>query len=100
MAEENVFVDGLRTWHPHENAPDFVKFEQEVTDIDELYRWMKQHATQRENGKMGLRWTIKMAKSTGNPYASLNTFKPKPQGQKVEAKAEASPQEKDDDLPF
>ena len=52
MAYENVFVDGLRTWKPHEKAPDFVKYEQEVTDIDELYRWMKQYATKREDGTL------------------------------------------------
>ena len=104
--EENVFVEGLRTWNPHPNAPDFVKYEVEVTDMEEFVTFLKQNAKKRKDGKYGMRWTIKTAKSTNNPYNALNTFEPKPQDEKkkiekllADSKVE-NPNATQDEMPF
>ena len=91
---EKEFVDGMRAYKPHQNAPDFVKADIEI-DIAELSRWL----TGRDNK---VRLSLKEARS-GNYYLEVNTFKPKQENRGYDVPPNDGfppPDDFDDDLPF
>lgn len=76
---EMVFVDGLRVFSPHANAPDWI-VAQLVLDPAKLTAWC---ADQPLDAQGCIRIDLKRAKS-GKLYAAMNTYKPTAQadGQK------------------
>jgi len=62
------FIDGLRAFKPHQNAPDFVKAQIQI-DVAELTQWL---STQTEEK---VRADLKESKS-GTYYLAVNNFKP------------------------
>lgn len=66
---ENIFVDGIRVFKPHEKAPEFVKANLVITSA-ELTAWLKQHTG--DDGKV--RVDLKKSQK-GELYLALNTYK-------------------------
>ena len=102
MSKEVKFVDGLRAFKPHANAPDFVKAALEI-NISELLGWLNA-----QDGEK-VRLDLKESKS-GTYYCSVNDFTPDPsRGSGVgDSRGSAPPQDFvpppsddfDDDIPF
>tara|TARA_R110000751_G_C13410282_1_gene438905 strand:+ start:37 stop:339 length:303 start_codon:yes stop_codon:yes gene_type:complete len=95
------FVDGLRAFKPHVNAPDFVKAALEI-NIEELISWLKSQQGEK------VRLDLKESKS-GTYYCAVNTFTPKNQGEKPVGNNGPAPSRDfdnppaddfDDDVPF
>lgn len=84
------FVEGLRVYPPHENAPEFVKAAL-VIEPEELRRWLG-------NGTDKVRIDVKVGRS-GSWYCAVNTFKPKPQGEQQSAR-NVEPDFDDSSIPF
>jgi len=83
---DKQFVDGLMIKHPHEKAPDFVKFKISIRR-KELGNWL------RARDDEWINIDVKESKG-GNLYAEVDTWKPQQQ-------AESAPKEDfSDDLPF
>ena len=90
---DKIFVNGLRIQKPRDNAPDFVKASL-VINPTKLIAWLKENDQYLTEGKEGLELRTQIKESKQNKlYASVDTFKPKPQ-------AEAATVEVTDDLPF
>lgn len=70
MSKEIKFVDGLRAYKPHANAPDFVKAALEI-NISELQGWLNAQEGEK------VRLDLKESKS-GTYYCSVNDFTPDP----------------------
>lgn len=68
MSKEVKFVDGLRAYKPHGNAPDFVKAALEI-NIQELQGWLSAQEGEK------VRLDLKESKS-GTYYCSVNDFTP------------------------
>jgi hypothetical protein len=68
------FVDGLFIKPPHQNAPDFVKFAISMK-VPELLTWLNEQQGEWVN------LDVKESRE-GKMYASVNTFEPKPQGER------------------
>ena len=74
---DTVFVEGIRAFKPHENAPDFVKASLVITP-DLLSAWAGnngQHMTD-YNGHGQVRLQLKESRE-GKYYTSVDTYKPK-----------------------
>ena len=69
---EPIFIDGMRIFKPHENAPDFVIGSISI-DRAIFQVWLNNQTKQKIN------IDVKRSKK-GNYYAQLNTFEPKPRG--------------------
>ena len=69
---EMKFVDGLRAFKPHANAPSFVIAALEINTA-ELQTWLAQQGEK-------VRLDLKESRS-GTYYCSVNEFVPKPQSQ-------------------
>mgnify|MGYP003648761137 CR=1 FL=1 len=91
MDNKVVFIDGVNVFTPNESAPDFVKASM-VINKEKLITWLQTNGEYLSDGKYGkeLKMQIKQSKQ-GKLYASVDTFKPKPKAETVEAT---------DDLPF
>ena len=70
MSKEVKFVDGLRAFKPHANAPDFVKAALEI-NISELIGWLNAQEGEK------VRLDLKESRS-GTYYCSVNDFTPDP----------------------
>lgn len=68
MSKEVKFVDGLRAYKPHANAPDFVKAALEI-NISELQNWLSA-----QDGEK-VRLDLKESRG-GTYYCSVNDFTP------------------------
>ena len=91
MENKVVFIDGVNVFTPNEKAPDFVK----ASLV--LIAWLKENDQHLTEGKEGLELRTQIKESKQNKlYASVDTFKPKPQA----ATVEATTVESTDDLPF
>lgn len=91
MENKVIFIDGVSVFTPSEKAPDFVKASL-VINPTKLVKWLQENDQYLKEGEHGLelRTQIKESKQ-GKLYASVDTFKPKPKAETVEAT---------DDLPF
>lgn len=95
------FVNGIRLYDKHENAPDFVLFNG-VIKVAELTQWLAGKPQDAD-----VRFDIKRGQS-GKPYISVNDYKPKDGEQRRErpARQQAPAQQtpagdfEDDDIPF
>jgi hypothetical protein len=95
MENKVVFIDGVNVFTPNEKAPDFVKASL-VINPTKLIAWLKENDQHLTEGKEGLELRTQIKESKQNKlYASVDTFKPKPQ-----ATVEAATVEATDDLPF
>jgi len=75
---EIKFIDGMNFYPPHENAPDFIKGNIVVKDIDVLYAFLKEN--KRDDGTVRIdlkRGKPKNDGTPGNLYLALNEFVPK-----------------------
>ena len=100
---EMKFVDGLRAFKPHANAPSFVIAALEINTA-ELQAWLAQQGEK-------VRLDLKESRS-GTYYCSVNEFKPDPSrgngGSQDQSKGSPSggdfsnppPDDYDDDIPF
>ena len=88
---EKVWIDGLRVYKPNETSPDWVKAKITLNKA-ELMSWL----ANQQDEKINLQ--VAEAKSTGNYYAEVDTWKPKAaEMQTQESKPDG---EFDDDIPF
>lgn len=83
MSKEMKFVDGLRAFKPHANAPDFVKAALEI-NISELVTWLNAQEGEK------VRLDLKESRS-GTYYCSVNDFTPDPNRGSGGASAGSSP---------
>jgi len=91
MENKVVFIDGVNVFTPGEKAPDFVKADL-VINKEKLITWLQSNGQYLRDGKYGKELRVQIKQSTqGKLYASVDTFKPKPKAETVEAT---------DDLPF
>ena len=91
------FPTGLYVDAPHENAPDFVKCKISI-DKEKFLRWLEAKETDQY-----VNLDVKVAKSSGNWYASVDNWKPKPQGQQstsADPRKHGADDGFDDDIPF
>ena len=96
MENKVVFIDGVNVFTPNEKAPDFVKASL-VINPNKLIAWLKENDQHLTEGKEGLELRTQIKESKQNKlYASVDTFKPKPQA----ATVQATTVESTDDLPF
>lgn len=71
MSKEKIFPAGIRFWSPRENAPEWVLGSVEITDMNELIAFAKQHG-----GHLGkMRLNVKRGQS-GKTYLELDTYVP------------------------
>tara|TARA_R110000803_G_C11701937_1_gene285608 strand:- start:80 stop:382 length:303 start_codon:yes stop_codon:yes gene_type:complete len=100
MSEDITFVDGLIVKAPHPNAPDFVKASISIKRAD-LGNWL------RGRSEEWINVDVKESRA-GKWYAAVNTFVPKPQGDRAApdnsgSQQNYSPPSQDDfdqDIPF
>lgn len=101
MSKEVKFVDGLRAFKPHANAPEFVKAALEI-NISELRDWLD--AQQGDKVRLDLKES-----RSGTYYCSVNNFTPDPgRGSGNSAPRDAAPPDHSepppaddyDDIPF
>ena len=100
MSKEVRFVDGLRAFKPHANAPGFVKAALQI-NRPELIEWLRA-----QDGD-DIRLDLKESKN-GAYYTAVNDFKPDPsrkEGTNTGASAPNDfgpppPDDFDDDIPF
>lgn len=102
MSNEKIYIEGLRTFKPRENAPDFVVADG-ILEIDTLNEFIKKNNNllTEYNGKKQLRFQILRSRD-GGAYFVVNNYKkeevnaaPKRHVPAIEA------EDKDpDDLPF
>jgi len=92
MAEAKVFADGFFLKPKKENTPDWVIGKMSVK-VEEAIAFLK------ANDKKGWVNLDLLSAQSGKPYVALDTFEPKPQGDKPKA-APVVQDSEDDDLPF
>jgi len=90
MAEAKVFADGFFLKPKKENTPDWVIGKMSVK-VEEAIAFLT------ANNKDGWCNLDLLVAQSGKPYVALDSFVPKPQGEK---KAAPVAQTVDDDLPF
>lgn len=89
--QDKIWVDGLRVYKPNETSPDWVKAKITLNK-SELMSWL----ANQQDEKINLQ--VAEAKSTGNYYAAVDTWKPKLPA--MQAQGSVNQDEFDDDIPF
>ena len=89
---DTIYVEGMRVFPPHQNAPDFVKGSLIITprELVEFFKTQADNMTE-YNGKKQLRCQI--LEGNKGLYFTVDTYKPKAKPEAPEAPAE-------DGLPF
>ena len=71
--DDNTFIDGLRAFPKHQNAPDFI-----MADISIEREVLSQWLANNYKGEKYIKCQLKMSRD-GNPYIVTNDFKPQVQ---------------------
>jgi len=101
MSKEKIYIEGLRTFKPHENAPDFV-IGDGILDIYTLNEFIKQNVNllTEYNGKKQLRFQI-LESRDGGVYFVVNNYKKEEANATPKRHVTIEAEDKDpDDLPF
>jgi len=94
MSDDTVFVDGLKFFEKHHEAPDFVMGSISL-EPKKLIEWMRaNHKAMNAGGY--IRVSVLMSRS-GKPYCKLDTYEPKP---KPAPQPKADDFGDGDDIPF
>ncbi len=89
--QDKIWVDGLRVYKPNETSPDWVKAKITLNKA-ELMSWL----ANQQDEKINLQ--VAEAKSTGNYYAEVDTWKPK--AAEMQTQGSTNQDDFDDDIPF
>ena len=101
MSKEKIYIEGLRTFKPNANAPDFV-IGDGVLEIGTLNEFIKQNANllTEYNGKKQLRFQILRSRDWG-AYFVVNNYKKEEANAASKKHVTIEAEDKDpDDLPF
>jgi len=95
---DQIFVEGIRAFEPHQNAPSFVKANI-IISLNELIAFAKEspELLSEYEGKKQLKIQLLESKQ-GNLYFVVDTFKPEPKAGKKQTAANIK--EPIEDLPF
>ena len=91
MQEETVFAQGMIIKKPSENSPDFVLGKISIK-VEEFIKFLQDH-----NNQGWVNLDLLTSKTNGNPYAKLDTWKPKEQAGGPSGAPQDVPE---DNLPF